>query len=173
MSEVEMDISVAFYALEKKRWESKVIKAATMGDTYQHTGIILHRNGVSVEYSTGYGVCRFVDSCALRKIQTPQEVIYLGKHLVNFERLQLFADRFHSEDKRSFIWWWFIGRFFIPKMLPPSCGLITCQLLRLCGIEIKDIVRPQLLFKELTNAANNYSWKRQSWKDYASKYHGT
>jgi hypothetical protein len=172
MSEQLMNVSVAFYSLDTKMFWSKFIKIATLGDKYQHCGIILHRNGVSAEYVTALGeVCRFSDACAYRKIHTPSAVITLGSHFVNFNRLQLFADRFHSEDARSILWWWFVGRFLFPKMLPPTCTLITCQLLRLCGIPVGNITRPQKLFKELTNETNNYCWESKSWENYASQYH--
>ena len=144
MSKQLFDVSVCFYSVEKELFWSRMIKLMTFGDTHQHCGFMLHRNGVSTEFVTGVGIQgRFANAVGYRKIHTPNRVVYLGKHLIDFKQLQLFAEGIHSEDVRSVLWSWFVGRFVLPKMLPPTCTLITCQFLRLCGIKVNNFSRPQ------------------------------
>ena len=173
MNNQEMDVYVTFYDLRKTVGMSRMINLVT-GDKLQHCGLLLNGSGISTEFVTVHKKKkpgRFYPSQAVWKINQPQEFIYLGKHFVPFERLITFAGDLHSEDTWSTVYWWFVGRFTAPYLTPPTCATITCQFLRLCGIEIGNFIRPQELYEELTNAANSYSWTSRSREDYASEFH--
>jgi hypothetical protein len=170
-SATPIDIFVCFYDRSNKDWRSKLIKYLAKAK-YQHCGLMVHKNGVSTVFATSLrSTGRFTNATSYHRRERPTEIISLGNHSASFGQLFNFSSDLFKEDLRSIIWWWFVGRFILSKMLPPTCTLITCQFLRICGILVGNHVNPQNLYRELTNAANNYSWTSWSWEDYISKYH--
>jgi len=188
-------VSVCFYD-RSKDWRAKIIKYSALTDIH-HCGIMLDREGSRVVLASDKShKAKFVDADKFHNlVYAPIKVVELDEAHVSLQQL---TDFLYSHDKlkwkpltddeaanykpkkypsyryigdaRSIIFWYFLGRFILPKLLPPSCALMTCYLLRICGFKVGDHVQPKTLYKELDDAANYNSWTSWGWKDYASTY---
>ena len=173
-------VSVAFYN-RSSDWRGKIMDVLCLTNIH-HCGIILHRKeGEVVLASDKTHIAKFVDAAFFHKhAYQPLAVLDLGESLVSLQQLTDFlyshekmawttkepkpreCDYSYIGDARSIIFWFFVGRFIFPKLLPPSCALITCYLLRLCGFKIGNYVEPKTLYKELIHAINSNRWSSSS-----------
>tara|TARA_R100000808_G_scaffold24969_1_gene60000 strand:- start:7804 stop:8346 length:543 start_codon:yes stop_codon:yes gene_type:complete len=168
-------VGVAFYTRPDwvtgaRKLQSSLVKIFCRTDLH-HCGLLITRGDSSVVLAADkYHRTRFIDQeCYHEKVMKPCRVVELGEANVSLEQMMAFLREPYMGDARSLIFWYFIGRFWFPRMLPPSCALITCQLLRLSGFNVPNIIAPVKLYKELTNATNSYSGTSKSWEDYVSE----
>ena len=99
----------------------------------------------------------------------PKHVIELGMAPVCLKQIDCYISNNYRGDVRSIFFWAYFGKYFFPRLLPRTCALLTCNVLRVCGFRIKDHIQPLHLFKELTNANDYHCWSSGSWKDYVSQ----
>ena len=168
-------IAVAFYTrpdwvVGSRRLQAMAINTLCRTNLH-HCGLLVTRNSNSLVLAADkYHRTRFIDQgCYHEKVMKPCEVVELGEANISVTQMMSFLKEPYMGDGRSLIFWYFIGRFLFHKMLPPSCALITCQLLRLCEINVPNIIEPKKLYKELTDATNSYSGTSKSWEDYVSE----
>ena len=182
-------VSVCFYD-RSDDWRGKVIKYLTRSDIH-HCGILLERDDKSIILASDKShKAKFVDSKRFHGYA------YQPTHVFDFEEvpvsIQQLTDFLYSHDKqawreksskletrrinydymgdgRSLVFWFFLGRFILPRLLPPSCALITCYLLRMCGIKVNTHVEPRTLYKELDDAVDFNCWTGWRREDHLSK----
>ena len=161
-------VFVCFYD-RSSDWRGKLIKWLSLTKTH-HCGIMLERdNKVVLLASDKTHKAKFVDACRFHGVlYHPFAVIELGISDVSLRQLNNLISMPYIGDARSMVFWYFFGRKIFPKLIPASCSLITCYMLRLCGFMVKDHVMPKDLYKELTCATNNDIWTSRSWEDYLS-----
>jgi len=163
-------VSVCFYDMSGN-WRGKLIKLLSLTNLH-HCGILLEREEKRIVLTSDKThKAKFVDADKFHKhLYQPVKVMeYKAEADVSIQQLTNFLyGRGYSYigDMRSVLFWFFLGRLAFPRMLPPSCALLVCYLLRMCGIEVESHVEPRKLYKELNNAANSDSWTSRSWEDY-------
>ena len=143
------NVSVAFYD-RSSDWRGKIIKYSTLTDIH-HCGIILGRKeGSVVLASDKTHKAKFVDTDRFHKIcYQPTHIINMGEHHVSIQQLTEFLHNPYIGDARSLVFWLLGGRYLFPRLLPNSCALVTCYLLRLCGIPVGNHIHPKTLYKEI------------------------
>jgi hypothetical protein len=146
-------ISVCFYDMSYD-FRGKFISFLTLTNLH-HCGIMLEREDKKIILtSEKTHKTRFMDANKFHnRMGYPTEVVELGIHQVSITQLSNFlhsSKHSYRGDFKSLFCWYIAGRFLFPLVKPPSCGMITVYLLRICGIEVKDHVEPRTLYKELT-----------------------
>jgi hypothetical protein len=138
---------------------------------FDHVGLLLERTDKSIVLFTrrGRSGTRFFDSKTLHKHMVPDTIIEMGEVDVSITQVCDFIDYSNKNGLFGLLFWMFIGRFILKGNLPASCGLYVCQVLRICGFRVPNLITPKELYKELTNAANNDCWQSWSWEDYAGQ----
>tara|TARA_Y100001963_G_C6766569_1_gene442611 strand:- start:836 stop:1369 length:534 start_codon:yes stop_codon:yes gene_type:complete len=173
MNFAETEIYICFYDRSCVDYRARVCNILS-GSKINHCGVLLSRENSSlILASAKTHRSKFVDSFRYHKADCePCSMLYLGKREVSYEQLFNYIEEPYKGDIRGLVWWWFLGRFLLPLMVPPTCALLTCRLLRVMGYQIKDHVQPQTLFKELTSENYSNSWASWSWEDYTRSYLG-
>ena len=115
------------------------------------------------------GEVKIVSAENYHSFHQPSHVIELGECSVSIQQFRDFIQGKRINDMVGILFWWWFGRLVIPRLVPRTCGTLTCDLIKLCGFKIKEHASPKALYKELTNATNNYCWSGRSWQDYISK----
>jgi len=142
-------VSVVFYDRSVDR-RTKLISLLTQTKIH-HCSIILERDGEIIELASDKRHrAKFVDRAVIERLY-PKTIatIDMGEASVSIKQLTDFLKNPYIGDARSLLFWYFIGRYLFPRLLPPSCALITCYLLRLCGFKVKNHIEPKTLYKEL------------------------
>jgi hypothetical protein len=160
-------VYLTFYNL-KNTWHHKVIKLLTRAK-YTHVGIVIKTPENSLEMWTNLGEKKtgWVSEKALRKFYTPDKILYLGENNTKLSQLMNVLSDSNIVQARSVWFWWWIGRFIFPTMLPQTCSSITCHILRVCGFNIQIHVHPIDLYKEIHDENYNYIRASWSWEDYS------
>ena len=142
-------ISVVFYNKSEDR-RAKLISLLTHTKIH-HCSIILERDDEIIELASDKRHrAKFVDRAVMEKLYSkPIAMIDMGERNVSIKQLTDFLKDPYVGDARSLLFWYFIGRYLFPRLLPPSCALITCYLLRLCGFKVNDHIEPKTLYKEI------------------------
>lgn len=165
---MKSNVSVCFYSrdiFEKER----IIQWLASTDVI-HCGIMITHEDLSIVLASDKSHnAKFVDSSAFhRRMMKPKYIIDLGEHDVSIKQLENFMGRTYIGEARSLTFWWFVGRYLFPNYLPKTCALLTSQMLRICGIQVKDHVGPHTLLKELQDATNNNRRPSRSGEDNPS-----
>jgi hypothetical protein len=161
MNFAEAEVSVCFYDRSSADKRAKYLNLLS-GRSINHCGLLLRRNDQAlILASAKTHRAKFVDEKAYHKADCPPIITTkLGTKMVSYEQLFNYVSEPYKGNTRSLAWWWFLGRFTFPLLLPPTCSLLTCRLLRVIGYKVKDHVEPYDLYKELTS--ENYSNRRTS-----------
>ena len=127
-----------------------------------HCGIMLERDGVKIVVASDTThKARFVNADKIHKrYDKPIAIIEVGTYPVSITQLQDFiqsSKHGYKVDALGIFLWYVCGRFLLPLVNPVSCSLLTCNLLRLCGIKVQNHIAPNNLYKELLNATDSNS----------------
>lgn len=151
----------------QQRRDGAMIMLATFANTdIHHSSLMLERDDKSVMIITGeHHRAKMIDTCWYHEnILAPKYIIELGTFDVSLKQLKNYL-RTPYRLKRWDVWVYIlITRFFFPTLLPKTCTLLNCQLLRMIGYKIEDIVIPMLLWKELKK-----NYKPITWDEYNSR----
>ena len=158
-------VFVCFYG-PLKQWYSKL-----SGHDIMHCGLMVERDAIRtlVVASPGHRA-KITDADKYHaRVYQPKEVIYLGQKDVSLRQICNFLSGGYRGEEKSILFWYYITRHFFPNLVPRTCGLLTCDLLRMCEVRVKNHVAPFDLYKELKSHADDYhSWTGRGWEDYTS-----
>jgi len=96
----------------------------------------------------------------------PDKVLVLGEKDIDLKYTCDFVNTNYRGDTLSMAFWFFVGRYLFKSYVPKSCGLLSCQLARMCGFKIDDYVLPKDLYKHLLNKKNIKEYLWEEYKEY-------
>jgi hypothetical protein len=162
-------VSIAFYTrpdwvsgLRKVQCELiKVLEKTTI----HHCGIMINRGEDTVILAADkYHRVKFLDQEPYhQKVMKPFCVVEVGECEVSLIQLADFLKEPYLGDAKSLVFWYFIGRHFLPRLTPKTCAVISCYMLRLCGFHYPNYVSP----KDLYHALIKKGCEVKSWEEYA------
>jgi hypothetical protein len=153
-------VSVTFYSASG--WQGKFIGFFTRSKIH-HCGLMLDRDDKSViMIASKKRSAKFVDSKSFHKIKKPLHVVDVGEFDVSINQLSDYLYKVGKNTLVGLMFWCLIGRWICQGNIPASCTLYVCQLLRLCGYKIRDIIIPKELYRELADAVDNDIGKSRS-----------
>ncbi len=162
MSLIPCLISVCFYSRDEYEKE-RIVQWCTNSDVV-HCGILIEHENLSIVLASDKShKAKFIDSSSFHsRVMSPKYILEVGTADVSITQLENFMGKDYMGDARSITFWWFIGRFLFPSYQPKSCALLTSQMLRLCGFDVKEHISPHTLLKELQDATNTNRWSSRS-----------
>lgn len=142
---------------------------ALLGRTrIHHTGIMLSRADSTIVLSTSESSrAKFVDEEGFhdRGFCPPTHVADLGEADVSVKQLMQFIKVPYRGYRKDMIFYVLFSQYFFPSIIAKSCTLITCEMLRMIGYNVKDYVFPKELHKDLSKR-----YPIKTWEEYTKEY---
>ena len=133
-----------------------------------HVGLMLNRDNKTVVLSTSENSrAKFIDEeCFHEKgFVKPTHVADLGCMDVSLSLLNQFIKVPYRGHRRDLLFYGLFSRFLFPSLLPKSCSLLTCEMLRMMGYDIEDYIFPRDLDKVLSK-----QYPIKTWEEYSKEY---
>ena len=106
-----------------------------------------------------------------RHHEEPDTTFYLGEHPLDLEQLNEFLLARHTGTAFKVYLWFFLLRW-ISWWKPVTCTTVVCDIMRMCGLQIKRYVNPRNLYRKISNADVSISRTCTGWEDYNSQASG-
>lgn len=153
-----LKVYVLFFSV--KWWVSRVIRLISNAD-YDHCSILVIKENDDALLATIYekSKAKFRDPRTALSHAQLKAGFYIGEF--DESKLKQMKEVMKKPvyfQRHRIILWYFILRWFTNYKPEGCCTIITCKMLRICGLDIDDYIRPTMLFKELKNADNFISW---------------
>jgi hypothetical protein len=158
-------VSMAFYTRPDWAASRHKIQAKLVGlfcnTSIHHCGIMVSREDKTIVLASDkYHRAKFIDQEAYhQRIMKPVMVAELGTLNLSIKQMTDYMKEPYKGDARSIAFWFFIGRFLFPSLIPKSCSILSCQLLRIAGYHIKDCYTPIQLYNEVKKTGTIKSWQ--------------
>jgi hypothetical protein len=170
------EVSVLFYC--RPDWESLIprskklkryqrrngmmVMLATLTNTdIHHASLMFKRDDKCIVLATGeHHRSKLIDEEAYHStILEPKYIVELGSLDVSIKQIQDYLKTPHRVNRKDMVYYAVLGKFLFPTVKPNCCTLLSCQLLRMIGYPIKDIVVPRDLHKYLSKQYTIKPWE--------------
>jgi len=153
----KVNVSVVFYNLSHLGVVFKTV--GFLGLTkFHHCGIVftMGDNSIVLAFDRRHRA-KFFDTKKFHdNVYSPCETIDLGTANVSIKQLTDYITVPYIATLKNIVFWYYIthGLLRLKHLQPKSCGLLSSNILRLCGYSVIDCVSPKQLYKELKKICN-------------------